>query len=196
MSLSKEHKSIFIHIPKNGGTSVCEALGMGKSYHYTYRWYNEEHPDKWAQWFKFAIVRNPWDRLVSCYEYAKAEESYWHNNIGKKLNPHPDFELIKRISFKETVDILHKYRGHRILRHAGWLPQVHWLWNDTLKKESVVDEIYRLEDLSPLEKRFNIKLKKINATNKKNYKEYYTPELVDKVSEIYAKDINLLKYEF
>lgn len=196
MSLSQKHKSIFIHIPKNGGTSVCDALGMGKSLHYTYKWYDKNYPDEWEDWFKFTIVRNPWDRLVSCYEYAKAEKSYWHNNVGEELTPHPDFELIKRISFKETVDILYKYRGHRILKHAGWLPQVHWLWDDSIKKEFIVDKIYRIEDLSSLEKKFNIKLKKINVTKKKPYKEYYTPELIDKVSQIYEQDIKTLKYEF
>lgn len=173
---SKLESDFFFNQPK--GYDICEKILKEKGT------------------FKFLFCRNPWDRLVSCYEYAKAEKSYWHNNVGEELTPHPDFELIKRISFEETVDILYKYRGHRILKHAGWLPQVHWLWNDSIKKEFIVDKIYRIEDLSSLEKRFDVKLKKINVTKKKPYKEYYTPELIDKVSQIYEQDIKTLKYEF
>ena len=43
-SMCHERKCIFIHIPKNGGTSVCESLGLDRSLHYTYRHYENHFP--------------------------------------------------------------------------------------------------------------------------------------------------------
>ena len=55
---------VFVHVPKTGGTSIREALGMSTSYHFTACEIWHMFPDLWNK-FSFAFVRNPWDRLVS-----------------------------------------------------------------------------------------------------------------------------------
>jgi Sulfotransferase family len=55
---------VFVHVPKTGGTSIREALGMSTSYHYTAREVRQMYPETRGK-FSFAFVRNPWDRLVS-----------------------------------------------------------------------------------------------------------------------------------
>ena len=99
--ISHKHKCIFVHIPKNAGSSVEKAFGFSEIYHqgtarhsmpYSMRgWWgksepNREYPFKklyerphhdpsyavnFDRFFKFAIVRNPWDRFVSTYKYDK-----------------------------------------------------------------------------------------------------------------------------
>jgi len=91
--LSHVFKCIFVHIPKNGGTSISRAfspkggkpsvpraqdLDNAKSKYLT----KHSTPDEYVQhlnvttnrrewnpeeWFKFISVRNPWDRLVSAF---------------------------------------------------------------------------------------------------------------------------------
>ena len=97
--ISHEHKCIFVHIPKNAGSSVERAFGFSDIYHqgsarhsppFSMRGYwggsrpNMEYPFKklyerphhnpsyyrnFDEYCKFAIVRNPWSRLVSTYTY-------------------------------------------------------------------------------------------------------------------------------
>ena len=101
--ISHKYKCIFVHIPKNAGSSVEKAFGFSDIHHKGYskhtpywryfgHWSNDinriEYPidktrlweensayhnsvymERAAEYFKFAIVRNPWDRLVSTWKY-------------------------------------------------------------------------------------------------------------------------------
>src|SRR5258708_2253062 len=64
-------RCIFIHIPKPGGSSMAAALFGEASRHVPYFEYEQANPRKFRQFFKFAFVRNPWDRLVSTYWFLR-----------------------------------------------------------------------------------------------------------------------------
>jgi hypothetical protein len=64
------HRAIFVHVPKTGGSNVAQAL-FGGSWHVPYFEYESINPRKFRQFFKFAFVRNPWDRFVSTYFFLK-----------------------------------------------------------------------------------------------------------------------------
>jgi chondroitin 4-sulfotransferase 11 len=79
-------KCIFVHIPKTAGTSVTDALfGTPRPRHRPLQWYEGMEPELYKEYFKFAFVRNPWDRLVSGYHYVvnkkpkKQSEIEWIN---------------------------------------------------------------------------------------------------------------------
>src|SRR4051812_39230730 len=68
--ISHEHRCIFVHIPKTAGNSVNRVFGIGWQDHKDLQRYHAELPaELFATYFKFAIVRNPWDRLLSDYNY-------------------------------------------------------------------------------------------------------------------------------
>lgn len=95
--ISHQHKCIFIHVPKTGGTSVEKAfledlnlsakdqtslvlgpnigkVGPRRLSHFTIPELIESgHIDAKgvSSYFKFGFVRNPWDRLVSTYRYLQ-----------------------------------------------------------------------------------------------------------------------------
>ena len=107
MPISHKHKVIFIHIPKNAGTSVLEALGIQEFGHRKWFEYQYDYPNEWETYLKFAIVRNPFDRFVSNYEYAKMEKSYWHDVDGNSISgKHKDFDICSNNPFKKVVKLL------------------------------------------------------------------------------------------
>ena len=128
-------------------------------------------------YFKFAFVRNPWDRVVSWYMFSKSLE-----------NPDQSRDLTG-IGFKEYI----KKFGN--------------IWSneqqDQYKFVGCCDFIGRYENL---QNDFNIicdkikipqqKLPRKNATKHKHYTEYYDDETKRIVAERFAKDIEHFNYKF
>jgi hypothetical protein len=60
---------LFIHVPKTGGMSICNALYGQQLKHGSARYYHHVAPQL-ARLPSFAVVRDPVDRFVSAYRYA------------------------------------------------------------------------------------------------------------------------------
>ena len=84
MFINHTHKFIFIHIPKNGGTSIRNSFDING---YDKRVVRKPYPhdtsteireycgeEVWNTFYKFAVVRNPYDRLVSFYHFHKSNQ--------------------------------------------------------------------------------------------------------------------------
>lgn len=81
-SNNKLNKNIFhIHIPKTGGISMKNYI-YGDTFHYNNfghhsawrlrEWFKSNgNEEEWNNYYKFSIVRNPWDILWSGYKYTK-----------------------------------------------------------------------------------------------------------------------------
>ena len=64
-----ELQAIFFHVPKAAGTSLRRALYDSKSFHIPAIRYRIADAERFSNYFKFCIVRNPWDRLLSAFRY-------------------------------------------------------------------------------------------------------------------------------
>ena len=60
---------IFVHINKTAGTSIEHALGLPFQHKTARQFINEIGLETWRTTFTFAVVRNPWDKVVSHYHY-------------------------------------------------------------------------------------------------------------------------------
>jgi hypothetical protein len=67
----QESGVLFIHVPKNAGTSVCDRLYGEQIKHETVRYYAMVAPDL-LDLPSFAIVRDPVARFLSAYCYARS----------------------------------------------------------------------------------------------------------------------------
>lgn len=62
---------LFIHIPKNAGMSVAEAVYGQQVNHDSIRYYQKARPDMVEALPSFAVLRDPVDRFISAYNYAR-----------------------------------------------------------------------------------------------------------------------------
>ncbi|WP_158971660.1 sulfotransferase family 2 domain-containing protein [Paraglaciecola sp. L3A3] len=100
----------FIHIPKNGGTTVEKLIYKTKSVKHR-KWYElyAMAPKEYIHWNKFCIIRNPYDRFLSAYNYLHhGGRNAIDSEIGRRyVKPYNDInEFIKaldNVSFKNKI---------------------------------------------------------------------------------------------
>jgi len=84
MFINHKHKFIFIHIPKNAGTSIRNSFDIQGYDKKVVRRKYPHYPcssikeycgiEVWDSFYKFAIVRNPYERMVSYYHFHKSPQ--------------------------------------------------------------------------------------------------------------------------
>lgn len=199
-----KYKTIFIHIPKTGGTSVEEMFGfveydqksngfreiMQQGKHWTARINRYARKEYWEDYFKWTIVRNPWQKEWSYYNMMKSmtlknRQINFKKHLKENIAPYVNMKSIN--SRKDQ---------HSELIHAC---QVDYFMIDG---ESAVDEIVRFENLEngiksinkTLKTPFEV-LKKIRNPKKGDIAEDYDQECIDIVAKLRKKDIDYLKYD-
>ena len=204
--ISHQHKCIFIHIPKCGGTSIENVIwpeprreedlwmGFTSKYHNKYQTGGLQHlfaahvlqefgREIFDQYFKFTIVRNPWEKAISQYFYM-ARRPDLREFIGMKEDD----------SFKSYLDLIQKKS------HVQWEPQHKFITD--VNGDLMVDFVGRLENINDDAAYIFGKLgidaviEHVNATKHHHYSHYYDEESFEMVSHMYRDDIRLLQYTY
>ena len=172
-----QRKAIFIHIPKNAGTSIEEYFGNGSvriqpNKHADIYEIKRKFKNSYNNYRKFTIIRNPYDKMVSWYFYLK-------RNLG-------DYDIIE---FNEWIKDPSKF-WHANDPISFLKPQCDWIDNTV--------EIIRFENLdNELNKFFNkkINLPITNKSNHNHYLEYYNDESLNIIYNRYKKDFEQFNYK-
>ncbi len=230
-SINHDLKSIFIHLPKNGGMHIQTILE--KSYNFKTIWFtredhdsfndyeNRDNPkdkgfiylrkkgllnyyrtskehdersgrdiDKWNNYYKFTIVRNPYDRLVSAWKYLRT------NNKLKDKN----------VTFEEFIDGMNEQNDYSFSH--GFITQYDQLLDEN--NEIHLDYVGRFENLNEELVNYLLKINvpyithyktilngtKINSTgSNENYYRYYNEKTMKFVNEYFKKDFEYFKYD-
>lgn len=207
---------LFVHIPKNGGTSIrrgCPQVfvspyrhssahhnfkivdGMLRSFgHVRYR--DLKDPGKYER--KFAIVRNPWSREVSKYKHL-IETAPNRKNWKEKqdfIAKHGDKN--NNMPFDRWLDVLNDLPK----KDFSWLNastnafnQLEWVID---KNNEVVCDILRFEFYSrSLQDYLGIIIENHeNDNNNSNWANYYTKRTINKVAGMYEKDIEYFGFDY
>ena len=202
--------AVFLWIPRTGGTSFynalatkgCPKLRRLEQIHYRFPQsglVTFSHVDYLAlvkagfvkssfdeAAYKFAIVRNPYDRLVSLYHYFIKQ---------RDLHPKTSFSLFCQFLKEGAIDEIGLFNVNGM---SQCQPQVRWLKNKAGK--IIADDIGRYETLADSFTNIMSKLgleaqlPHVNGTKHKPYLEYYTPELLKIVGDYYAEDLEVFDY--
>lgn len=188
-----EHHCIFVHVTKTGGTSISKGLFGYLPYHYTAIDYRVIYGRRtFRNYFKFCCVRNPWDRVYSAFRYLKAGGWDESDRVWAESN------LAEYDEFGPFVK--QWLTPVNIRTHLHFHPQYHFICD--AKGAILVDDLIYFEtlndDFTRIAKRLHIdaELGHHNANPGINYIDAYDSELRNIVADIYARDIELLGYDF
>ena len=127
-------------------------------------------------YFKFAVVRNPYSRFVSRYNYMKLTKTLKDSNFSVFLKKH--------IESSQYTDQQYKF----LLKNDQTIGV-----NEILKFENINTEIYELS------KKINFKIsefEKINISTFNNYRDYYDIDSKKLVKTFCEEDLDYFKYSF
>lgn len=191
----QKSKCIFVHVPKTGGTSIKKALfGTRGAGHRSLRSYKIIFRKReFSDYFKFAFVRNPWDRVVSAYEFLRKggmneSDKEWSNRIMPQYKGFNDF-VTNWLDQKNIYNEVHFVPQYEFLRLGNTDPKVDY-----------IGKFERLEkDFEKICNKLNkqCSLRHENKSSKDTeYREYYNERTRKIVGYIYEKDVELFEYSF
>ena len=188
---------IFIHVPKAAGTSINNALYGRTLGHYTARQVRRKFPRLYQRSFTFSLVRNPWDRVLSAYRFARAGKT---DSMGVE-NP-AQYQISEFKSFERFV--LEWLPAQDVyVRDFIFQPQHLFVCDDN--DNVIVDHLGRFENIGrtmlAVEEKLkkNVDFKKLNSTGNiaSDYRSSYTKtEMINVVESAYKRDIKIFGYKF
>lgn len=197
ISISHGHRFIWFRVAKVATRSTLQSLrDQGVVF-------EAEHPmsvryplNTYSSYFKFAFVRSPWDRLVSCWRNKIIDRHItppegvvrWNGLPDTQLKEMEDFEGF--VEYVESLDIdncdLHLRSQSRLID----LDNLDFLG----RFESFAQDMNQLSEHLELRAR---ELPKINQSEgREHYRSHYDASLVDRVHKIYRRDIQIFGYSF
>ncbi len=200
--ISDEKKLVFVVVPKTACSSVKQTFASESEVEHIEdrerlhkqlgRRYGTRKitSEQLEQYFKFTFVRNPFDRLVSCYVHKiKNSDIALRKNyyFFAKIKRQESFEsFVKKVArIPDIISDSHFQSQYSILHHRG---------------EPLYDTIGKFEhlkeDFEPIRQKYGLQeLPHIHNTKKGDWRAYYTKELADIVYKRYRRDFSEFGYE-
>ncbi len=207
MIISSLHKFLFVAIPKTGTHSVRQALRehlgpddleqvglfVQKKFpvpelaklqhgHLTLQQIRPYlRPEEWSGLFKFAFVRNPFDRFISyCAFMTRAQGDFERD--PQRVMRHFLFEAppYGHLLFQPQHGFVTDADGSLLADQVGRVEQMQQSYDEIAERIGIASR--------PLDK--------VNASERRDYHDYYDQQLIDGVARIYARDLELFGYQF
>lgn len=188
-----EHDAIFIHLPKTAGTSVSRALGLSASRHIPVENYRLANRNKFANFFKFTFVRNPYDRLLSSYAFLMN---------GGMNDDDARFAAAKVQPFGSFSEFVTRglARDPEIRAWVHFRPQTEFVCDAA--GQNLMDFIGRFEciseDYAKVAEQLGLssELPVTNRSERGDYREAFNTASLDIVRQIYCRDLAAFGYGF
>lgn len=181
------HDFVFIHIPKTGGTSIGKALGTDGPHLTAAQLRGRLGRERWERKFKFAFVRNPWDKAVSSFHHAAFIERD---------------SRFTALTFRDWLRLAYVERHPLYFdRPHTFAPQLHWIAD--IQNNLLVDFVGRFENLRDdfrticerIGRRATV-LPHYHYTPHDDYRSYYTDRDAEIIASWYQLDIDYFGYVF
>lgn len=208
MLISDSHQFIFLRMRKVASTSMkailsplCLPRPEGRlahlksrawlewNYHrYVFRAHDDIRAaqrrmptEKFDQYFKFAFVRNPWNRLVSEYEFLLKRPKHGRHARVKRLDNFRQFiemQIPRRDAYQ--INMLCGRDGELLMDFVGKLENLQADWQTVSERIGIPHQVLPVK----------------NVTQRSHYQDYYDDESRQLVAENWAREIDLFDYRF
>lgn len=217
-------EKLFIHIPKNGGMTIrrnrvlrpkvilaTPDVHISPEYtrglHRKMKEIGDHVGNEHARWRDitprvtnnvqaFAFVRNPWDRVVSRYWFAKKVIE-----IEKESDHYGETDYADISSFEAFLEERHKWGGQEYMWHRairGWYPAFDHVSDrhgqvkcDILRFENYNEDIRAYLNIG-----FDPQPRNVTAVYNAPYQQMYTNRTRQIVADWYQKDIDYWGFDF
>ena len=138
-------------------------------------------PENFTDYFKFAFVRNPWERLVSEYEFILRNPHHGRNKRVKALGNFPAF-IQMQVPRKDAyqLNMLCDKKGRLLMDFVGKLEYLDRDWQTVCERIGIAHQALPRE----------------NVSDRKPYQDYYSEASVKLVAKHWAREIELFDYRY
>ena len=149
----------------------------------------ETYSDYWEDYFKFSIIRNPWERITSCLK--------WPGFFGLKIieGKIDMSDYKKRYGFPNAVEYDHRFHKAVDIPNGqegfGYSNILNEKLDFVARYENLQNDIEFIFDKIKLNKKFKFK-----QGTSKHYQKYFTEKSRRDVELMYHKDNKKYNYSF
>ncbi len=208
MVISDELKYVYVDIPKTGSRSLVRVLENQFAGKATPRNHQPvfRHPEKWEDYFKFCVVRHPYDRLCSLWwaTCCRVERNHVYQYL-QEMKENTFYEFIQAYYNRtKTIDPNTYFFKQGNLWSCHAVPQNVYLecidYDRVLRFETLQEEFNSLPFVNEY-----IELPVVNATTAKNKytntklrpatKEIITQQEKDLIYDLFTEEFEILGYD-
>jgi hypothetical protein len=206
MIVSTAHKFIFAAIPKTGTHSIRRALRdhmspedweqvglfvqrafpipelarIGHGHITLAQLKPHMSPEDFASFFKFAFVRNPFDRFVSYASFITREVGHFDRDPQKVMRYFLANPPWNHILFRPQHEFVTDQGGNLLTDFIGRVETMQQSYDEIAQRIGI-----------PI-----AQLDVVNSSRRSDYRQYYDQALIDGVAKLYARDLELFGYAF
>lgn len=194
--VDRNFQCAYLNIPKSAGSSVIKSVCGIKEDSFIQekakeQCYRYKLPGSFGG-YKFTFVRNPFNRILSCYKNkieGRKESEFLEKNYL------PLCGLDQDRGFEAFVDAISRIPDKWSNTH--FKSQYQFVYQNG---KCIVDYVGKVENLiidyEKIREKYNLEsLQKINSSGNYSIKEYYTRDLVQKVYKRYRQDVIVFGYQ-
>lgn len=192
----KRKNCIYIHIPKAAGTSLNKAIYGRTLGHYTASEIQSLFPKLFVKAFVFSFVRNPWDRVLSAYRFAKVGKTNSMGMYRPEQYQIPQFDSFERFLFEwlakqnmDKVDFIFQPQSKFVVDNKGRI------LTDYLGKVEDLDVDIKYVEYK-LDAVINVGHENITSNRSDFRNDYISDDMVELVRSLYSDDVKRFDYCF